>query len=111
MNGYNKTNAEIGARIRELRLKRKMTQEELAESSGICNPQQMSNIERGTAGISLARFIDICRVLNADADYLLFGSTASNAGEILQPYIEKLTPEQLNGLIDIVRIYSDICKK
>lgn len=69
MNGYNKTNAEIGARILELRLKRKMTQEELEENSGICNPQQISNIEQSTAGTSLARFIDICRVLNADTDF------------------------------------------
>lgn len=70
MNKFDKTNAEIGKRIREMRLKRNMTQEELAEKAGICNPQQMSNIERGLAGISLARFMDICRVLNADADYL-----------------------------------------
>ena len=54
--------------------------------------------------------MDIYRVFDADADYLLFVSTVSNAGAILQPYIEKLTHEQLKYLIDIVRIYSNICK-
>lgn len=111
MNKFDKTNAEIGKRIREMRLKRNMTQEELAEKAGICNPQQMSNIERGLAGISLARFMDICRVLNADADYLLFGVTASNAGDILHQYIEKMTPDQISGLIEIARIYANVCEK
>lgn len=33
MNKFDKTNAEIGKRIREMRLKRNMTQEELAEKA------------------------------------------------------------------------------
>ena len=40
MKNYSKANAEIGARIQEIRLKRNMTQETLAEKAGICNPQQ-----------------------------------------------------------------------
>ena len=44
---YKKDNAEIGSRVKELREKRKWTQEELAERTGISNSQQVSNIERG----------------------------------------------------------------
>ena len=74
MNRFNKTNAEIGARIKEIRLKRNLTQEALAEKADISNTQQISNIERGLAGVSIARFKDICKTLNADANYLLFGT-------------------------------------
>ena len=55
MKNYTKANAEIGARIQEIRMKRNMTQEVLAEKAGICNAQQMSNIERGLAGLSVPR--------------------------------------------------------
>lgn len=87
-----------------------MTQAELAKNSGMRSPQQISNIERGTAKISLVRFMDICRALNADADYLLFGSTVPNTIERLHTSIEKLTPDQINLFIEIARIYADMCE-
>lgn len=40
MNKFDKNNAEIGERIKEVRLKRGMTQEMLSEKAGVCNPQQ-----------------------------------------------------------------------
>ena len=51
MNKFDKNNAEIGERIKEVRLKRGMTQEMLSEKAGVCNPQQISNIERGLSGM------------------------------------------------------------
>ncbi len=109
MKRYSKEKAEIGARISEIRQKRKITQEKLAEKAGICNGQQMSAIERGTAGLSLARFKDVCKVLDTEADYLLFGVTAAGTETVLHEYIEKMTPEQLAGLIDLVKIYAKSC--
>ena len=109
MKNYKKANAEIGARIQAVRLKRNMTQETLAEKAGICNPQQMSNIERGLAGLSVPRLIDVCKVLNIDADFILFGYTNKNAETVLHDYIKKMNPNQLNNLIELVKVYAKSC--
>lgn len=58
MNKFDKNNAEIGERIKEIRLKRCMTQEMLSEKACVCNPQQISNIERGLSGMSIAKLKD-----------------------------------------------------
>lgn len=109
MNKYSKDKAEIGARIKEIRVKRKMTQEYLAEKVGISNPQQLSNIECGLAGVSLARFKEICKVLEADANYLLFGITSGNVETVLHNYLKQMTAEQLNNLLDLVKVYAKSC--
>jgi transcriptional regulator with XRE-family HTH domain len=106
---YGKENAELGARIQEIRLKRNLTQEELAERAGICNAQQMSKIERGMVGLSLARFKDICKVLDIEADYLLFGISITNAETVLNKYVKQMEQEQLNALIDLVKVYAKSC--
>ncbi len=109
MNKFNKDNAEIGARIKEIRLKRNMTQEVLSEKAGICSPQQMSNIERGLAGLSIARLKDVCKILDVDADYILFGITSKNAGTVLNTYLSQMTDEQIANLLDIVKVYAKSC--
>lgn len=109
MNNFNQDNAEIGSRIREIRLKRHMTQETLAEKANICNPQQMSNIERGLAGFSVARLKDLCKVLEIESDYLLFGISANNAETQLHKYIEKMNTTQVENLLDLIRLYIRIC--
>lgn len=109
MNKYDKNNAEIGARIKEIRLKRNLTQEVLSEKTNICNPQQISNIERGLSGISIAKFMDICRVLEISADYLLFGITPNTAETVVHDYIKQMTSEQAANLIEIVKAYAKGC--
>ena len=76
-------NEKIGARIKLLRKKRGMTQEVLAEKAGICNSQQMSNIERGTAGLSIDRLKSICSALDADADFILFGVSKRSTDNLI----------------------------
>lgn len=53
----------IGSRIRESRLSRHLTQEQLARALGI-SFQQIQNYERGANGISAVRLFDICKILN-----------------------------------------------
>lgn len=106
---YNPENIEIGARIKEIRLKRKMTQEELAEKADIGTSQQISNIEQGLAGFSVSRLKKICKALDIEADYLLFGLTPNNTETILRKYLVKMTPEQSKSLLDIVAAYAKSC--
>ena len=109
MNKFDKSNFEIGARIKEIRLKRNMTQEALSEKANICNPQQMSNIERGLSGLSIARFMDICKILNIEADYLLFGNSSRTSEPAIHKYIEKMNSSQISGLMQLVEIYANAC--
>ena len=109
MRNYKKENAEIGARIQEIRAKRNMTQEVLAEKAGICNAQQMSSIERGLAGLSISRLKGICKALDIESDYLLFGFTHEKSETILHKYIDKMTSKQLYNLTEIVRLYAQTC--
>lgn len=106
---YNPENIEIGARIQEIRLKKEMTQEDLAEKAGIGSAQQISNIERGLAGFSVSRLKKICKTLDIEADYLLFGITPSNTETILHQYLEKMTPSQMENLLEIVKAYAKSC--
>lgn len=109
MNRYREDKEKIGSRIQEIRLKRNMTQEYLAYKANICNAQQISNIERGLAGISLARFKDICEVLEIEADYLLFGITSGKIETLLHIYIKRLTSEQSDSLFKIIKVYMKSC--
>ena len=109
MNKFDSDNAEIGKRIREIRLKRGMTQEVLSEKAGVCNPQQISNIERGLSGISIAKLKNICNVLDIDADYILFGVSVRNGESILQKYTTQMNNEQLANLVEMVKAYAKTC--
>ncbi|TCB57922.1 helix-turn-helix domain-containing protein [Acinetobacter terrae] len=58
------------ARLKEIRKQRKMTQQELAEQSGIPSTS-ISHIEAGSRKPSLENFYKLIVVLNVSADYLL----------------------------------------
>lgn len=64
--------AGIGKRIRNVRKAKGMSQEVLAKECGICL-SFMGHIERGTRRMSLETFACICRILDTDADELLWG--------------------------------------
>ena len=61
---------DIGARIRAVRLARKMTQEQLAEAVGV-GTTHISHIETGNSIPSLQVMIDIINTLGCSADELL----------------------------------------
>ena len=61
---------DIGARIRTVRLERKMTQEQLAEAVGV-GTTNISHIETGNSIPSLQVMIDIINTLECSADELL----------------------------------------
>ncbi len=61
---------DVGARIRAVRLSRKMTQEQLADAVGV-GVTHISHIETGNSIPSLQVFVDILNTLNCSADELL----------------------------------------
>ena len=61
---------DIGARIKSMRSKRKMTQEQLAEAAGV-GVGHISHIETGIGIPSLQVMVDIINALDCSADELL----------------------------------------
>ena len=61
---------DIGMRIKEIRLQKKMTQEQLAEAVGV-GTTHISHIETGNTKASIQVLIDIINALGCSADELL----------------------------------------
>ena len=109
MKKIDKTNVAIGARIREMRVKRKMTQETFAEKADISSGQHVSNIERGVSGLSISKLMDVCNVLDVEADYLLFGIRTGNVDAQLHKYLKYMTNEQTRYASEFVKVYAKTC--
>ncbi len=105
----NALNSAIGKRIKEMRLKRNLSQDKLAEMIDVCNGAHISNIERGLYGISVPKLAAVCKALDVSADYLLFGFSPDNASEDFNKYINQLTAEQAVCLNDIIKAYVKSC--
>lgn len=105
-----KLNIAIGARIKEIRTKKNISQEKLAELIGVCNGTHLSNIERGYCGISIPKLVYICQALNVSADYLLFGTSSIDVETSLHKYIQQLTNKQAGYLMEIITAYIKSCE-
>lgn len=100
-----KINIEIGKRIKKSREGRGLTQERLAEEIDV-SIQYISDLERGVVGASTSTLINICRILDASADYILFGkdpNTISDVSDRLKEY----TPKQVESMYRIMDIIDD----
>lgn len=101
----------LGDRIKEVRKKKGLTQEELAELLDI-SVEFVSQIERGLKLPSMQVFIRLVEVLNASADYLLRDSVSTGqliGNNAIGQKIDKLNPKQkiaLEALIDTYIQYS-----
>ena len=95
---YNLNYELIGVRIRDCRLKAKITQEVLAEKAGV-TPHHISSIENNKTQLSLPCLVAIANALNTTTDHLLMDNvmTASMPhlmGEV-KIIFDDYTPEEL----------------
>lgn len=60
----------IGQRIREVRVSKKLTQEYVAEKTGV-NTSHISNLETGKVKVSLTLLVGICNALDTTVDFVL----------------------------------------
>lgn len=74
---------EIGPRIRELRVRRGITQAELADAIGASDASVVSKIESGVRGLAANELAAICARLGVTSDHVLFGG-ASATGVLLR---------------------------
>ena len=99
--------AALGNRIRESRIKKGYTQQDLADRAEI-GVVYISEIERGVKMPSLNIFIKIINALDVSADYVLRDELPSGNEYICMEITEKLltlTPSQRKTATDILNAY------
>jgi len=79
----------IGIRIKSKRESKKLTQEELAELTGLTN-NYISNIERTRSKPSIETLIKICNALEVTPDYILLDSVYASKEYIMDEIAVKL---------------------
>ena len=97
----------MGDRVKDLRKKKRLTQERFAEKIGV-SVQYVSEIERGISMPSMQVFVKILEVLDASADYLLrdMVSTGNLYGDKqIATKLERLAPNQRRTLMAIIDAY------
>lgn len=78
----------IGSRIKEARLAKNMTQEDLADQIDI-SVAFLSRVERGSSHINLKRLDQICELLDVSEGYILNG-TSNNSKNYLEHEFSEL---------------------
>ena len=84
----------IGQRIRNTRIRRQFTQRYLADKLDV-SCRHISDIERGLNGMSVPALMDICKILEVDADYILFGTETRLNDSSINRIMDKLTPNRV----------------
>ncbi len=85
---------ELGMRIRELRIRMRLSQFALAEQLGV-NREHITKIESGKKNPSLDLLIDVAKIYNVSLDYLIWGHRDTS---VLRMRLETIANE-LNELI------------
>lgn len=95
----------IGSRIREIRKSKKMTQEKLAELSGV-EPSNISHIERAATKLSLPTLINIANALGVTLDEIVYNNL-NQSNHISIKMIDELladcSPEELKALVEVIK--------
>ena len=100
---------EIGARLKQARLERKMSQPQLAEAANISN-SFLSNIETGRQAMNIKTLSDLTDVLNISADWLLGNSTdsANHAAALeIEKELSSCTPKEREAILRMMRLMKE----
>ena len=95
---------EIGQRIKQLRVMKGLTQEELADMISV-SVQTISTAERGRKALRPENIAKISRALRCTTDYILIGKNVDAVPEALNRTYKNLTPLQYRCLTQIVESY------
>ena len=96
---------DIGRRIRDIRIKRKITQRRLADKIDKTTTH-VSHIENGTTKLSLNTIVDIANALNTTVDLLLCDSINNSSNEYtseLSELVSDCSPLEMRFIIEITK--------
>ena len=94
----------VGLRLRRARENVGITQNALSIKIDV-NPQHISDIERGNAGISIDSLIAICEALNISSDYILFDKDIKLSGNPIFDDFLQLKDKDKAFIEDFVEFY------
>lgn len=95
-------NIQVGSEIHKARKRAGLTQAQFGEMVDL-DTKNVSDIERGVAGIKLSTLKRICERLNISSDTLLFGYRHKNNIDYLIGRIELLPPKQFLILDELMK--------
>ena len=94
-------NVRIGNQVRIAREAAGLTQDRFAELVSLAT-KNVSDIERGVVGISVATLIRICETLSISSDSILFDEGIGNDAHGISERLSNLPPEQFEIAVDII---------
>jgi transcriptional regulator with XRE-family HTH domain len=101
----------IGNRIRDERLRARLTQWQLAEKAG-CNESYIGQIERGVKNPSLEIIVNIANALNITVDFLISDNIKTDQINGLFDeaiaILKNRDPEEIRILINVNRLFLDL---
>lgn len=93
-------NLEIGNRIKQTRLKQKLTREELAKRTGY-TANFIQEVERGRSGLSSESIKAFSVALNVSADEILFGASSGQSSFLFKK-LEAVPEEKRKHILKIL---------
>ena len=99
----------IGQRIKQARLAKNLTQEDLAEQIDI-SVAFLSRVERGNSRINLKRLNQLCGLLDTTEGYILNGASSSSENYLEQEFSEllkKCSPEKQRLIYNVAKTIAE----
>lgn len=99
----------IGSRIKQARIAKNLTQEDLAEQIDI-SVAFLSRVERGNSHINLKRLNQICGLLDVTEGYLLNGASSNSQNYLDKEFAELLkscSPEKQKLIYNVAKVISE----
>lgn len=99
----------IGQRIKQARLAKNLTQEDLAEQIDI-SVAFLSRVERGNSHINLKRLNQLCRLLDVSEGYILNGASSNSNNYLEQEFAQLLkscSPEKQKLIYNVAKTIAE----
>lgn len=100
---------EIGARLKQARLAKNLTQSQLAEAADI-SVSFLSNLEQGRQAMNIKTLASLLDILNISADWLLNNGTdsANHAAAMeIEKELASCTPKERATILRLVHLMKD----
>lgn len=99
----------IGSRIKQARLAKNLTQEDLSEQLDV-SVAFLSRVERGSSHINLKRLNQICKILEVSEGYVLNGASNNSENYLNREFAELLkncSPEKQKMIYNVAKTIID----
>ncbi len=99
----------MGKRIRELRRRIGMMQEELSEQFGV-SVKHMSEAERGISGLSVENLVKLCDIFGVTLDYLIRGEESDDLSDAIVLPLKDVRPDKTEDLYRLIKAGIDLAR-